>query len=170
MTFAHADPRPARPAHSGLGLNLDAGSVFVPWLHAGIHAAPRTLARVGGTAAIALALVLVTACPFHGQAGPGAGGSATASGDTINKAQRVPDFGSGRRPSKGLIGSIFDRQPGEDRAPGDRTERQGQQPYVDEMRHAFGSGRQAYEVPLQEPRQPRFLGSAPRPPRTKRGF
>jgi hypothetical protein len=112
--------------------------------------------RSGPAAAVgillAASLCLGASCR-SGHPGLGGGAPLAATGDTINKAQHLLDFGGGRR-SRGLIEGIFDQGPSADREPPDHAVRQSQ-PYADMMRHAFGPGRQAYEVPLQQARAPR---------------
>ena len=126
---------------------------------------PTIVLRSGPAAAVAVllaaSLCLGASCSsLH----PGMGGGApmAATGDTINKAPHLLDFGGGRR-SRGLIEGLFDQSPSADLEQSDHTVRQSQ-PYVDMMRHAFGPGRQAYEEPLQQVRAPRPA----RPPRHNR--
>jgi hypothetical protein len=99
---------------------------------------PLTVFRSGPAAAVAvlLATSLCLGASRSTRLGLGGAGPVAASGDSINKAQHLLDFGGGRR-SRGLIEGLFDQSPGATREPPDHAARQSE-PYADMMRHAFG--------------------------------
>ena len=152
----------------GLVYVAAAGAIFVRWLRAEEpRALSRVVVRAGSMAVIAAAVGLVTGCPFHKSGTTGTDGTVkTDSSSTIH-----PLGGGWVSKPRGLLDGLFDRTPGQNSGSSeseDHLSRKSQEPLVNELRDAYGPGRQGYEEPMPQahaPRAPRPTFHAPRPSR-----
>jgi len=143
----------------GLVYVAAAGALFVRWLRADQpRRLSRLIVRVGSIAAVAAAVGLVTGCPFHKSGTTGTDGTTK----TDSSSSMHPLGGGWVSKPRGLLDGLFDRSPGQNSGSSeseDHISRKDQQPLLNELRNAFGPGRQGYEEPMPQVRAPR----APRP-------
>lgn len=157
-----------RLRHRALSTPRSSALVFVPWLPAAeVRVVKRMVRRAGASAALVATLCLATGCPFHKSGTTGTDGTTK----TDSSSSMHPLGGGWVSQPRGLLDGLFDRNRAQSSGSSeseDHLNRKSQEPLVNELRNAYGAGRQGYEEPMPQahaPRAPRPTFHAPRPSR-----